>query len=149
MLVIGGLERVYEIGKNFRNEGVDSDHNPEFTMCEFYMAYADYHDLFDLTEQLLSGLVWHLFGTYKIKYNFKESDTPQEIDFTPPFKRLDMIGELEKECNVKFPPIESLHTEEAHKFLDDLCAKFQVKCNAPRTSARLLDKVLNFGFCFL
>lgn len=54
-LVVGGLDRVYEIGKQFRNEGIDLTHNPEFTTCEFYMAFADYNDLMDLTEQMLSG----------------------------------------------------------------------------------------------
>lgn len=54
-LVVGGLERVYEIGKQFRNEGIDLTHNPEFTTCEFYMAFADYNDLMEITEQLLSG----------------------------------------------------------------------------------------------
>ena len=54
--IVGGLDRVFEIGKNFRNEGVDATHNPEFTACEFYQAYADYHDLMDLTEEMLAGL---------------------------------------------------------------------------------------------
>lgn len=59
-LVVGGLDRVYEIGKQFRNEGIDLTHNPEFTTCEFYMAYKDYNDLMEITEQMLSGE--HLLG---------------------------------------------------------------------------------------
>lgn len=58
MLVVGGLDRVYEIGRNFRNEGVDMTHNPEFSMCEFYMAYADYEDLMKITEDMLSSKCW-------------------------------------------------------------------------------------------
>ena len=55
MLIVGGLDRVYEIGRQFRNEGIDMTHNPEFTTCEFYMAYADYQDLMTITESLVSG----------------------------------------------------------------------------------------------
>ena len=63
--VVGGLDRVYEIGKNFRNEGIDQTHNPEFTGCAFYMAYADFHDLMNMTEELLSSMVLKIKGSYK------------------------------------------------------------------------------------
>lgn len=86
-LIVGGLERVYEIGKQFRNEGIDLTHNPEFTTCEFYMAFADYNDLMKMTEDMLSGMVKELTGGYKIKYHANGYDKePIEIDFTPPFR---------------------------------------------------------------
>lgn len=64
MLIVGGMERVFEIGKQFRNEGIDLTHNPEFTTCEFYMAYADYNDLMKITEDMVSGLVHSITGVY-------------------------------------------------------------------------------------
>lgn len=66
ILVVGGLDRVYEIGRQFRNEGIDLTHNPEFTTCEFYMAYADYNDLVTITESLISGMVKVIHGSYKV-----------------------------------------------------------------------------------
>ncbi|TYJ46044.1 hypothetical protein E1A91_A02G095800v1 [Gossypium mustelinum] len=139
-LVVGGLDRVYEIGKQFRNEGIDLTHNPEFTTCEFYMAFADYNDLMELTEKMLSGMVKELTGGYKIKYhsNGLEND-PIEIDFTPPFRRLDMVEELEKMANLNIP--KDFSSDEANKYLVDACAKFEIKC-PPQTTARLLDKLV-------
>ncbi|MGC8629049.1 MAG: lysine--tRNA ligase [Candidatus Micrarchaeia archaeon] len=93
-LIIGGLERVYEFSRDFRNEDVDSEHNPEFTMLEFYQAYGDYNTFMQLTEQLLSGLVKELYGTYEIEYQGRK------INFKPPFKRLYFVDEIKKGCGV-------------------------------------------------
>ena len=83
-LLVGNLERVYEIGRDFRNEGVSFKHNPEFTQLEFYWAYADYLQVMELTEQMVSFAAQQVLGTMKVKY--KEND----IDLTPPWKRLEM-----------------------------------------------------------
>ncbi|KAM7477640.1 hypothetical protein LguiA_025853 [Lonicera macranthoides] len=140
-LVVGGLDRVYEIGKQFRNEGIDLTHNPEFTTCEFYMAFADYNDLMELTEKMLSGMIKELTGGYKVKYHANGLDNePIEIDFTPPFRRIDMIEDLEKMANLSIP--KDLASEEARKYLADACTKFDIKCPPPQTVARLLDKLV-------
>ncbi|KAI8336031.1 lysyl-tRNA synthetase [Blakeslea trispora] len=143
MLVVGGLDRVYEIGRQFRNEGIDLTHNPEFTTCEFYMAYADMFDLMDMTEELISGMVKKLFGKYQVQYHPQGPDGPtMDIDFTPPFRRIDMITTLEEKLNVTFPPGDQLHTQETNKFLSDILIKNNIDCSAPRTNARMLDKLV-------
>ena len=80
-LIVGGFEKVYELNRNFRNEGMDLTHNPEFTMLELYQAYADYNTMIGIFEEMISGIVKEIKGSYKIKYEGKE------IDFTPPFKK--------------------------------------------------------------
>ncbi|TFY77925.1 hypothetical protein EWM64_g6088 [Hericium alpestre] len=143
-LVVGGLDRVYEIGRVFRNEGIDLTHNPEFTICEFYMAYADMYDVMDLTEALVEGMVKHLTGgETTLKYHPDGKDGKEyELNFQRPWKRYDMIETLEEKLGVKFPPGETLHTEEANVFLRDLAKKHDVDCSEPRTNARLLDKLV-------
>ncbi len=89
-LGVGGLERVYEINRNFRNEGLSTQHNPEFTMLEFYWAYSNYEHLMDVTEELLSGLATKVLGTTTLRFRGKE------IELRPPWPRLSMAAALER-----------------------------------------------------
>ncbi len=84
-LLVGGIERVYELGHDFRNEGMDRTHNPEFTMLELYQAYADYNDMMSLTEDLMTGVVGHCLGSTVLERN------GATLDFTPPFRRVPFI----------------------------------------------------------
>lgn len=95
-LLVGGFEKVYEIGKCFRNEGVDKYHNPDFTMLEFYWAYADYKQLMKLTERMLQNVIENVFGVLKITYQDKE------IDFSGKWERIEFSDLLEKYTKIKF-----------------------------------------------
>mmetsp|Transcript_27977 Transcript_27977/g.43481 ORF Transcript_27977/g.43481 Transcript_27977/m.43481 type:complete len:588 (-) Transcript_27977:154-1917(-) len=139
MLVIGGLDRVYEIGRQFRNEGIDLTHNPEFTTCEFYQAYADYEDLMDMTEEMISGMVLAITGSHKIKYSPKPGAPEVEIDFTPPFKRISMLSGLEEAMGDKLPAMDD---PEVDTKLVALLEKHGVECGPPHTTARLLDALV-------
>lgn len=138
-LVIGGLERVYEIGRQFRNEGIDLTHNPEFSTCEFYMAYADYNDLLQMTEDMISGMVKEITGGYVVPYSAEEGCEPVMIDFSPPWRRIGMIEGLEEALGVKFPPLDS---PEMQSFLEAQLKKHAIECSPPRTVARLIDKLV-------
>lgn len=145
MLIVGGMNRVFEIGKQFRNEGIDLTHNPEFTTCEFYWAYADYNDLMDMTEDFLSKMVHSIHGSYKIQYHpngQEEKDNVIEIDFTPPYRRIPMMKGLEEVLGIKLPKNTELDTEESRIFFDKLCKEKGVDCSNPRTTARLIDKLV-------
>ena len=100
-LIVGGFDKVFEIGKNFRNEGMDIKHNPEFTNMEFYSAYEDYNDMMDMSEQLISTVAKNVLGTTKITYQ------GTEIDLTPSWKRITMIDSIKEACGVDFNEIKT------------------------------------------
>ena len=110
-LIVGGLERVYEIGRVFRNEGLDTRHNPEFTLMELYQAYTDYHGMMDLTEDMFRYLAQEVCGTTTITYG------PHTIDLGKPFERLTMIEAVKKYAGVDFDAIAD--TAEAKKIADE------------------------------
>ncbi len=95
-LIVGGMERVYEIGRQFRNEGIDTTHNPEFTLCEVYQAYTDYNGMMELTETLIANACNEVNGTTKITYQ------GTELDLTPPFRRLPMLEAVKQYSGVDF-----------------------------------------------
>lgn len=141
MLIVGGLERVYELGRQFRNEGIDLTHNPEFTTCEFYWAYADVYDLMNVTEELISGLVKHVTGGYETTFTTQSGET-YNVNWKAPWRRVEMIPALEKATGEKFPPGDQLHTQETNEFLKRLLKKTGVECSPPMTNARMLDKLV-------
>ena len=143
-LVIGGFNRVFEIGKQFRNEGIDRTHNPEFTSLEFYMAYADYNDLMKITEDLLSGLAKEF--KHSTKFDYTPSIRGQEVqsvsfDFSTPFKRLDILTELNKALNLNLTG-ENLTDPATLVLLKNACKERNIVVEEPQTLNRVLDKLM-------
>ena len=95
-LIIGGMDRVYEIGRIFRNEGMDPKHNPEFTSVELYQAYADFHDMMDIAEGIISGAAQEILGTYQVEW------MGEQIDLTPGWRRLTMVDAVKEYVGVDF-----------------------------------------------
>lgn len=116
-LIVGGLEKVYEIGRVFRNEGVDTRHNPEFTLMELYQAYTDYHGMMDLTENMFRYLANEVCGTTEITYG------EHQIDLGKPFERLTMIDAVKKYAGVDFDEIKD--DEEAKKVAKEHHIEFE------------------------
>ncbi len=110
-LIVGGLERVYEIGRVFRNEGLDTRHNPEFTLMELYQAYTDYHGMMDLTENLYRYVAKEVTGSLVLTYG------EHEMDLSKPFERLTMVDAVKKYAGVDFNEIHTV--EEAKKLADE------------------------------
>ena len=116
-LIVGGLERVYEIGRVFRNEGVDTRHNPEFTLMELYQAYTDYHGMMDLTENLYRHLAEKVCGSAKIEYN------GIEMDLSKPFERLTMVDAVKKYAGVDWNEVETV--EQARELAKEHHVEFE------------------------
>ncbi|TBU03079.1 lysine--tRNA ligase [Hamiltosporidium magnivora] len=142
-LVVGGIDRVYELGKQYRNEGVDLTHNPEFTSVEFYMAYADYEDLMDMTEELLNSMVKEIVGAESFSYHpLKRENRPDSVtlDFKKPFKRIYMLEELNKKLNLNLSG-ENLESKETLEILIGVCERENIRVGEPLTLTRILDKL--------
>ncbi|PZN11189.1 MAG: lysine--tRNA ligase [Bacillota bacterium] len=130
-LVVGGMERVYEIGRVFRNEGISTRHNPEFTMLELYQAFTDYEGMMELTEQLVSHVARAVHGTTKVTYQ------GQEIDFQPPWRRLSFADALRQYAGVDLEEV-----------LDDAGARrvaerLSLELTKPPTAAAVIDELMD------
>ncbi|WP_299797409.1 lysine--tRNA ligase [uncultured Shewanella sp.] len=135
-LVVGGFERVFEINRNFRNEGLSPRHNPEFTMMEFYMAYADYKDLMDLTEEMLSSIATELCGSPKLPYG------EHVVDFGGPYERLSMLDAIKK-YNPDNATIQSMTYEEVKdiEFMRNLAKSLGMTIEKFWTCGQLLEEI--------
>ena len=118
-LIVGGLEKVYEIGRVFRNEGLDTRHNPEFTLMELYQAFTDYHGMMDLTEDMYRHVAKEVLGTTKLVYN------GIEMDLGKPFERITMVDAVKKYSGVDFYEIKTL--EDARKIADEKNVKYETR----------------------
>lgn len=127
-LLVGGFEKVYEIGRVFRNEGMDRSHNPDFTTLEFYKAYSTYKDLMDLTEEMFGSVLEEVFGSTKIEYNGKE------IDFSPTWERKEFSHLIEEHIGIKW---QKTHPEA----LREKAKELGVEVEDEEPKAEVLDKI--------
>jgi len=131
-LIIGGFEKVYEVSKDFRNEDIDSTHNPEFTQVEFYEAYKDYNYLMEQTEEMLNGMVKSIFNSEKVIYK------GSELNFTTPFKKIYWVEELRKKSGID---VSKLTDEEAKEVAEKENLPVPIK-NAYHVADALFDKYI-------
>jgi lysyl-tRNA synthetase class 2 len=129
-LVVGGFEKVYEIGRIFRNEGISTKHNPEFTSIELYQAYADYHDIMRLTEDMVFNIAREVLGTSTITYQ------GHIVDLTPPWPRIRLLDAIEQKCGVDMSSIET--DDEAKQ----VAGRLGLKMDKVVTRATIVDKAL-------
>ncbi len=134
-LVVGGFEKVFEINRNFRNEGLSTRHNPEFTMLEFYEAYAEYHQMMDLTEDMLRQLVYHLFGTYVVSYQ------GSRYDFEKPFARMS-VEESVLKLNHKLSKQDLSNVESLRRVCDGLTIPYEDSYGAGKLLIEIFEKTV-------
>ena len=130
-LIVGGFDKVYEICKDFRNEGISTKHNPEFTMMECYWAYADYHDMMWLTEHMVAFIAENVLGTTKITYD------GQEVDLAPPWRRLNLADGIKEQTG-----IDILDTYPDVQALWDECLKHGLEVSPQSSWGKLVDELL-------
>ncbi len=133
-LIVGGFDRVYEIGRVFRNEGISTRHNPEFTMLELYQAYTDYQGIMELVESLLSYLVRQIKGRLQFEYQ------GQKLDFTPPFERVDMVERLFEKTGVRWDDVVS--REDAHRLARDLGVEVDMRFDRTQVMDKIVGQVV-------
>ncbi|PSR21295.1 MAG: lysine--tRNA ligase [Sulfobacillus acidophilus] len=129
-LIVAGLDRVYEIGRVFRNEGISTRHNPEFTMLELYQAYTDYRGMMELTESLLAELTQHLFGTTELVYQ------GQPLDFAPPYPRVDLVERLCEKTGVLWSDVKTQDDARA------LARRLGVTVERASDRSQIMDKIV-------
>ncbi|RKY59707.1 MAG: lysine--tRNA ligase, partial [Candidatus Latescibacterota bacterium] len=129
-LIVGGFERVYEFSRNFRNEGMDRSHNPEFTLLEAYQAYVDYTDIMQLTEEMIAQAAREVLGTTRISYQ------GTEVDLAPPWRRVRMLEALEERVGVD---VRELSDGE----LRELCLRHEVEVDGGMGRGKMMDKLFD------
>jgi len=133
-LIVGGFDGVYEFAKDFRNEGMDRTHNPEFTVMEIYVAYKDYKWMMDFTEEMIEKVALALHGTTKVKVGDKEIEGDKEIDFKRPFKRISMIDSIKEHTGID---INGMNEEQLFKVCEDL----GVETDPSMGKGKLIDEI--------
>lgn len=128
-LVVGGFERVFEINRSFRNEGISTKHNPEFTMLELYQAYADYHDMMDITESVIASAAEAVIGTAKVIFQ------ERELDLTPPWKRIRWLDAFKEFAGLEIP------IRSGAAALADVCRQRGIEFDPGANAGQLMDKL--------
>ena len=130
-LIVGGLDKVYEIGKVFRNEGIDQDHNPEFTLLESYEAYSDYNDVMCMVEEMVCSVALEVLGTAQVQYG------ENVIDFTPPWKRVSLREEVQRCAGIDFQEFPDAAA------LEERIKELGIVADGRNSRGRLIDKLVS------